>query len=399
MTLNVIGSAELGIHAEGGGAYTAITSNDVIVSSPALSGTYSYAIDPVGGDGSDRYGWLTEVLANTNYVLVSFIFQNGADFDANVAIAELSIDSTRVLRQIVLTNAEALAIFDEQDDEVGTTSNGYITAGTTYYILWLYDQRDTSNTRDILWVYQTSWDKPIDVARHGDGAADLIVRLAFGSRVGKGALPTVGGRLFVDDMCLQDLENAPNNHPLASITAKIKMPSANGTDTDFDSGAPDFNDIDEIPGNDDTDYDAGDAVNEKSSYAINDADSGDGILAVQVVGLARMTANTSTTCRGYVYDGSTRDVMSSYTPGFTVYTRIETGAGDTYNQVNGVNLTETLYNTLEAGLEVTLLGAATEVRLTQLGLEYAYPGPRELPQDFPILNAGVALGSGNMGII
>ena len=103
--------------------------------------------------------------------------------------------------------------------------------------------------------------KAIDVTGHGDGVASSAVWLAFGTQAGKGALPASGGPFIVDDMCLQDLQRSPNADPLASITAKITAPTANGTDTDFDSGSPDWQDVDEIPPDDDTTKDEGDAVN------------------------------------------------------------------------------------------------------------------------------------------
>lgn len=488
MTLHCIGSGELGTATRGGGVYQPKNSStDQIVSSPALSGTYSYQVDPVNGDGNDRYGWRS-IIDQPDFVLVSFIFQNAADFSANVAVCELSFGfgASGATRTLVLTNNERLAVFDAQDDEVGTTGNSYITAGTTYNILWYYDQRSLTNTRDIVWLYRPAasktgtgiafvdggggadtitdtgsgfgifnvgmeitvsgsasndgtytivsvvagtitlatgtltaesaganvtvdhaaqWYNAIDVTGHGDGSS--LLRLAFGSDVGKGALPVSGGPFYVDDMCLQDLERSPNADPLSSITAKIKRPDSNGTDTDFDSGSPDFNDVDEIPGDGDTTKDEGDAVNEKVSYTIANADGGDAVLAVQVVGMSQRTANTVTLARTYVLESATRDTAPTYTPGFSAYSILGIGSdADVFNQVNGVNLSETLFNTLEAGLEITLLGASTNVKLTQIGLEYAIKNTAAqgtLPTDYPSTGdpvssrrtAGVALGSGN----
>lgn len=483
MTLHGIGSAEADTTV--GGVY-ALTAAGAIVSSPALSGTNSFEIDPVNGDANDRYGWAIPLPNSPNFMLTSFIFQNGADFDANIAIAELGNgDIGDPLRLIALDNNEAISIFDKQDDQVGTSVNGYIVAGTAYYFLWYYDQRNTTITRDILWIYKPAatlsnkttisfsdanpdtisdsasgfgifsagmiitvsgstsndgtytidsltagvitlvsgdelttesagdtvtithsaqWYKTIDVSGHGDGV-DEIDSLVFGTKAGKGALPTVGGPFYVDDMVFQNLENGPNQHPLASITGKVRMPSANGTDTDFDTGTgtnPDWNDVDEIPADDATTTDVGDVVNDKVSYAISDAASGDDVLAVQIIGKVRRTGSGRTTGRPYIYDGTTRDTDLAFNFGGTGWIGFPKGLGNrevTYNQINGTNLSETLFNTLEAGFEITVLAASDTVELSQIGLEYAIPGPRELPQDFPILSAGVALGSGNMGII
>ena len=46
-------------------------------------------------------------------------------------------------------------------------------------------------------------------------------------------------------------------------------------------------------------------------------------------------------------------------------------------------MTTAIFNTLEAGLQITDLGDGDAVRLSQIGLEYARPGPSALPSDFP----------------
>lgn len=418
MTLEAFGSAELGIHAEGGGAYGKPSStSDDIVNSPALSGTYSFKVDPVNGNGLDAYGWSAGIEpatlpSNSNFFLISFIFRlEGNTFDANVAIAEISDGNASGVtsRFIALDNNQAIKIFDKDDDEVGTTSDNYIAVDTTYYFLWLYDQRDTSATRDALWIYQTSWDAAIPMIRgHGDGSQGAATNfISFGSRVGKGSLPTVGGPFYVDDMCVQDLGHSPNAQPLASVTVKVKMPTSNGTDGDFNAGSgagshPDWQLVDEIPGDEITTYDEGDVDEDFQSYNVANADSGDDVLAVQVVGQQRRTGSGTTLLRPFVHDGTSRDQVGEPIVSTTTWRRFRPNVereSIAENQINGVNLSETLFNTLEAGVRIQALAASDAVQLSQIALEYAIPGPRELPQDFPILSAGVALGSGNMGII
>ncbi len=473
MTLHAIGSAEQGIHAKSGGVYAPGAAAS-IVSSPALSGTYSYEIDPVNGNVTlETYGW-SVLLPKPDYCLVSFLFRNAADFDVNITVAVLGGEGTTddLVRQITLTNGEALSIFDKDDDQVGASIDSVIKVNTTYRMHWLYDQRNPSVTRDILNVYKPAasvtdttiafvdggggadtitdsnsglgvftagdiitvsgstsndgtytivsvvagtitlatgtlttesagasvtvahaaqWYELIDVTSHGDAIADGTEQLTFGTFYGKG-LPTTGGPFYVDNMCLQDIEGSPNTTPLGSIEAKLKMPSANGTDGDFNTGSgggshPDWQLVDEIPGDEVTTYDEGDVDEDFQSYAIANADGGDDVLAVQVVGQGKQENSGTGGLRSYVHDGTTRAFVTSLDFGFgtTGWTRITppTNSLGTYNQINGVNLSESLFNTLEAGLRIAALGSGVKIRLSQIGLEYAIEGPVALPSGFP----------------
>lgn len=409
MAFGPFGSAESGTFGgapkRGGGGYTLIGDGDSIVASPALAGSFSYKIDPVNAHVTfEDYG-ATAMLGKPNLLSVSFRYQITADVDESISICELGDGSLggTIARQLTQDNLEKLGLVDADEDAIVTSSPGYITAGTIYPMLWLVDLR--TPTRDMLWAWKSgAWDLVWDVSDWGVGDPDDIDRITCGTAKGKG-LPTVGGPFYVDEMVPQILNVAPNTDPIGSITTRFKVPTANGTDGDFDTGSPDWNDVKEIPHDGDTSYDEGDAADQKQSYAIANATGGDTPLAIQVIGAAKETA-VNAVVKSYIYDGSTRDYEDNNRGLFNVYDNLSPNFNDggitTYNRINGAPITESLFNTLEAGVEVISLSEDVEARLTQIGLEYIVEGPYALPDDFPAilphLHAGAALGSANVGI-
>lgn len=395
MTFGPFGGAENGTFTGdaqgGGGAYTYVFgSAGGIVSSPALAGAYSYKVDPVGADGLfETYG-PSAVLSKPSILTVSFLYRFAAGFDAITSICELG-DGLAIgswARRLVQLDNESFQIQDEDGDSIGA-GGGILAVDTLYPVLWYVDLRNADATRDIVWIWKSgAWVNAIDVSGHGDGDPDNIDRITFGSAAGK-ALPGAGGPFYVDEMAPQILNQSPHTTPIGSVTTRLKMPTANGTDSDFITGTgsnPDWNDVKEIPHDGDTSYDEGDADGEKQSYAIADATGGDVPLAVQINGAAKETA-ANIELTGYIYDGSTRDYENNAAVLQPSYRNLPPafGAGGlkTYNQINGAPITEALFNTLEAGQEITTLSGGAKARLTNMGLEYIVPGPYGLPPDFP----------------
>ncbi len=392
MTLGAMGCAELGIHAWGGGVYVRKTTSDAIVSSPVLAGTHAYSIDPVNGNGDDQYGWGAGVHDDPDLLAVSFLLRIEDFFDENVVIAEIGEfgiagDS---LRRLVFNTSEQLAILDKDNDQVGITGASYLAADTLYWVLWRLDRRSATATRDMLWVFKGSaWDTSIDVSNHGDVAGINLQQLTFGTEQGKGTLPTTGGPFYVKNMVMQNLGKSPHTTPYGSFTVKIKMANANGSFSDFDIGTgtnPDWNDVKEIPADDAISDDQGDDVGNKQSYAIANADSGDAVLAVQVVGVGQRGggAGAGVTLRCFLYDGTTRDLAVAWAAQATWKSLLNLPDDyKTWNQVNGIDMSESLFNSLEAGLELVIVLISTPYQLTQIGLEYGIEGAKARPDDFP----------------
>lgn len=391
MAFYAIGGAESkgSIERIDGGLYSWDVSGSIaVVSTPTLAGSYCYEVDPVNGGGLDRYGWHRPI-PNRSLLSVMFMFRFAALFDESVSIAELGEGSPggNIARRLALTTDGRIQMQDQDGDNIDQTAASYIAVNTNYDILWYVDMRDTSNTRDILWVWKAgAWDKALDVADHGDATPSYMDNLTFGTRVGKG-LPTSGGPFYVDEAAVQALGESPNHGAIGSITTKVKFPSANGTDGDFDTGSgagghPDYQLVDDNPEDGDATYDEGDVDGDKQSYAIADADGGDVPLAVNLLGSVKeVTAGAQIV--PYIYDGTARDTVPSHDL-LTFYQQpIRDAFNWTYNRINGITLTEALFNTLEAGIEITGLVAGASVYLSMIALEYAIEGPRALPSDFP----------------
>jgi hypothetical protein len=416
MTFEAFAGAEAGQSAanQGSGFYQFATVNDGIVAAPGgFPGAYSFSIDPVNGDANNRYGWAANILS-ANLFTVMFMYRFAADFDEPISIAEISNGNTggTLVRRLLQNTSEELGIVDKDEDEVGTTvGTPYVAANTVYWILWYIDLRVEAQSRDMLFVWKAgAWDKAIDVSNHGDGDVTAIAKLAFGSRVGKGALPTVGGPFYVDEMARQVLNVSPNTTPLGSVTTKFKVPTANGTDGDFDTGTgdnPDWEDVNEIPPNGDTTYDEGDVTGDKQGYAIANADGGDTPLAVQVIGSASLTGTAGLLARTYLLESGTYDYATQYDPaaGYRILGASGAGRDRTFNEING-NTPASVFDACEAGVELVTVPGGRTLRLTQIGLEYLTAGPNALPGDFPLPSephvvmpeGGAALGSAIPGI-
>lgn len=402
MTLHALGSGGMGIHAAGG-VYVRETANDAIVAAPAgFGGDFAYSVDPVGGgrDGIDVYGYSAFVADTPKLMLVSFLLRIEDLLDENVNLASIGRREaiSDPARQIVMTAAEKVQIVDKDDDLVGETSTGYLAADVTYWFLWYLDQR-SSDTRDILWVYKDgAWDTAIDVSGHGDEAV-LVQHFTIGSHYGKAPLPTTGGPIYYKNQVLINLEQTPNADAIAAFIVKVKRPTANGTDGDFNTGTfpnPDWNDVKEIPPDDGVSTDFGDVAGDQQSYEIANADGGDDVLALQVIGVDRRTGGTSITRRVYVYDGTTRDFGPTFSAS-TDWRRLGSDSpqatdANIFNQVNGVDVDETTFNSFEAGLEVVAISGGATDELTAIGLEYAIEDTgKVLPDDFPFLGIPPAL--------
>jgi hypothetical protein len=405
MAFAAFGGAESDDGFGGGFRRVSAAAGAAVVAAPgAFPGTYSYEIDPVNGAPvTEVYGWRAG-LSTPNLLTVLFMYRYAADFDASISIAELgkSAAGGAFARRLAQDDLEKLSLIDADEDAIVNTAANYVTANQDYWMLWYTDLR--TPTRDILWVWKAgAWDKAWDIANWGDGDPANIDRITFGTSVGKG-LPTTGGPFYVDEVAVQVLNEAPNTNPIGSVTTRLKMPSANGTDGDFNAGDddgggwgnPDYRNVDEIPHDGNTTYDEGDVQGDKQSYAIADADGGDTPLALQIVGAAEQGGifEGPIDARVYIYDGSSRD-YSAETTFVLGYTNLAPVI--TYNLVNGTLITEALFNTLEAGIEITSLSGSSVLRLTHLGLEYIIEGPKALPYDFPHLRTGVAPGSANVG--
>ncbi len=498
MTLHGLGSAEAA-NGVTGTTFKRASTNDDVVTTPVLDGARAFKVDPVGGLATPlTYGWNVVVDAEGNHrlMLASAIIRIDDFWDESVALMELGqgIILGNPVRQVSISAAEKLSISDKDEDEVGSTSTGYLAVDIDYFFLWLYDQRSLTNTLDVLWVrkpaasigpattiafndanpdtitdsgngfgvftagmiitvsgstsndgtytiasvtagtitlvdgdtlttesaganvtvaHSEQWYKAINVTGHGDGV-DSITALTLGTHTGKGPLPTTGGPFYFVNAVLQNLEKSPNggsaepkDDAKGSFACKVKMASANGVDGDFDAGTgtnPDWNDVKEIPSDDATSYDEGNVVNDRQSYAIANAGGGEGVLAAQVVGAIRQTGlQDDLTARPFIYDGTLRQNLPTVNPGGG-WNRLNNADVDvTLNRINGVDLSESLFNDLEAGLEITQVQNAKVIQVSQIGLEYAIVGSKPLPSDFPNLRvprgAGVALGSGNLMMI
>lgn len=401
MTFYAIAGAECGDHLAGtcGGYAVAAGASDTIVGTPTLAGSYCFQVDPVNGNAViDTYGWtptFTEkagvwpVAPNFLTVLFMFRFTETPDaFDDDVVIVELGnrIPGGSYARRLVLNTNEDLVIFDDADDSIGATAdNPYLAADTNYWMLWYVDLRNGAATRDILWVWKgVAWDKAIDVSGHesatgGGGDPAEITKIIFGTYAGKG-LPTQGGPFWVDEMAVQVLNEAPNQTAVGSVTTYFQVPDDDGTvDQDFDTGAPDFNDVDEIPADSAATTDVGDALGEKNAYKITDIAGGVTPLVVQVVGQAYGHA-FAIDGKTYIYDGTTRD----YGPDFSAPAGWTHMLSKSYNLVNGTAITESRFNDdFEAGVEVAKRTGVGTLQLSQIGLEVVADGPKAVPGDFP----------------
>lgn len=418
MSFHAFAGAEGGPHGNpGSGAYSG-QANDTIIASPgAFPGAYSYCVAPVNGIPiAETYGFRSRLPDFPSFLTVMFMFRftdTGGEFDDVVSVAELGSASAAgaLARRVSLNTSEALLLVDTDGDEIGITGAAYVALDTDYWMLWYVDLREPTMTRDILWVWKAgAWDKAIDVSGHGDGDPADIEAITFGTSVGKG-LPTQGGPFYVDEMAVQILNRSPNATPIGSVTTAFKVPSANGTDTDFDSGVPNFQDVDEIPA-DQVAIDQGDATGEKTSYVINNATGGDTPLALQVIGSGQRTG-AAIEIRAYVLE--TGVGTREYTDGWSQLAgyRILRGASDvahTYNEINGKTITESTsdasnasFNDLEAGIDCVSIPGGATMDLDQIGLEYMKEGPKALPSDFPATDVatimpgelGAALGSAN----
>lgn len=389
MAFYAFGGAESDDDFDGVYNLVSVDADDVIVGSPgAFPGAYSYEIDPVNGVPiTEKYGWWAP-LSTPSLLTVMFMYRFAANFDASIAIAELN-DTVNYARRITQTNDERLQILDADGDLIAQTAINYVAANTDYWILWYVDL--VGATRDILWVWLPNgagaWDKAIDVAGHGDGDPAHIDRITFGSSVGKG-LPTVGGPFYVDEMAVQVLNEEPNTDPIGSVTTRLKMPTANGADGDFDTGSgvgahPDWQLVDEIPQDGNTSYDEGDVQGDKQSYEIANANGGETPLAVQILGAAGqgVLGQPNISAKSYIYDGASRDYSDVNLFGHGYFPL----ASKTYNEVNGTAITESRFNDdFEAGIEITSLSGSSTLRLSQIGLGYIVAGPKALPDDFPV---------------
>lgn len=386
------GSAETGDNINVLGVVGGISSAaSEVVTTPTLVGARAFQGNPQSGP---RYGW-TAGLNNETHILISFMFRFAAVLDETVIISELGKREADqvVVRALALDTNRKIRLFDDEGDTVAQTSAGYLSVNTNYRILIYYNFNDPINTIDKVWVHNgSSWDLAIDVKGHGDVDASNIAAVSFGSTVGK-TQATSGGPLFWDDVAVQDLGTAPNTVPLGSTKSVYRVPTANGTDGDFNTGTgtnPNYQDVDEIPEDDDTSTDIGDVAGDQQSYEITDAVTNDVPLAVQVYGVGKKSASGGTlNIKSYIHDGTTRDYGAGFNYGiFQNYRGInayyETRA---YNKINGAILTELLFNNLEAGVEITAAAGRTLI-LTQIGLEYLLEGPVALPDDFPYIVGG-----------
>ena len=388
MSLIAFGGAEDGK----GGLYVGIGgANDIIVTSPALAGSRSYQYDPKTPAGvTTQYGWNCNI-AQTSVTRISVmcLFRFSAEFNATFNIIELNNQTLTgvAVRQLLLNTAEKLLLADDGANQIGATGDAYLAVNTTYPILYFYDQLNSLKTRDIVWVYKSgAWDKAIDVSNYGSTGA--ISGITFGSYKGKTA-PTAGGLCYLDELCVQNFGDFPNVTALGSITTAVKSPTANGTDLDFTQGtgtSPDFNDVDEIPPDDATTYDAGDATNEKQSYVIANATASDVPLAVAVIGDMRNTDTSSPTShkmKTYLFDGTTRDYSDEFAISQGIWQILKQGTKRMdFQTFNGTTWTEALFNSMEAGVLMTAHYDG-QVQLSALHLEYVKTGPYALPSGFP----------------
>jgi len=389
-----LGGAEAGAAGTStAGVYTGDVDTSIVAAPAGFPGARAFEVDPVNGDaGLETYGWRAPVLQHPSLLTVPFMFRFTATaplvgFDVTISIAELGPDAAAggYARRLTMSDEERLRIEDEDGDTISETAVSYLAKDTTYWILWYVDLRDPVATRDIAWVFPDggAWDKALDTSGHGDGDPAVISRITFGTRAGKG-LPTEGGPFWVKEMAAQVLNVAPNLDPIGSVTTRFKVPTANGTDGDFDAGTggnPDWNYVKEIPPDGDTSYDEGDVNEDKQSYEIADADGGDTPLAIQVIGSGKKGAGTSITKRVYLYDGVARD-EGGQSVAAAAYNYLHT-IGIPFNDVNGAPITEALFNSLEAGVWISHIISGGTYRLTQIGLEYIVTGPKALPGDFP----------------
>lgn len=433
MTHNAFGGAHAGEQGLGSGVYhyvagLAAPGASIVAAPGAFPGAFAYQIDPVNGHaGLEIYGFTGALPDTPTLISVPFMFRFTAagaltGFDEPVIIAELgsNVPGGVWSRHITITtgvNSEQIQITDKDDDRVGITAPAYVTKNTDYWFLWYTDLRDEANTRDILWVWKAgAWDKAIDETGHGDANPEVITRLTFGTSTGKG-LPTEGGPFWVAEMVGQVLNKSPNQTPLGSIETHFKKPDGVGEDSNqFDGGAPDWQDVDEIPP-DDVATDIGDAAGEAQSYDIEAADGGDVPLAVQIIGSSKQSGGVGGAPhldidhRPYIWDETTRGYspQSNTVPlSYRLFGWGGTVTPITYNEINGETLTEALFNKLEAGIEVDVADNGATLVLDQIGLEYMIDGPKALPDDYPMTTpttaiitpgpSGVIQGSANPGI-
>lgn len=394
MAFYALGGAEAGqAGLQTSGVYTGDIDTSIAAAPAGFPGTRAFEIDPVNGDGGwETYGWRAVLPTAPSLLTVPFMFRYTATaplvgFDVTVCMAELGTGALGgdYARRLTLTEEERLRIEDEDGDTIADTALSYLAKDTTYWILWYVDLRDPANSRDIAWVWKAgAWDKALDVSNWGDGDPANIAKIIFGTRAGKG-LPTEGGPFWVKEMAPQVLNVAPNRDPIGAVTTRFKVPTANGTDGDFDTGTganPDWNDVKEIPPDGDTSYDEGNVSGDKQSYEIADADGGDTPLAIQVIGSGKKGAGTQVIKWPYLYDGVAREERGG-SIALVGYNYLHTTASP-WNDVNGVPITEALFNSLEAGVRLSNIIGGGTYRLTQIGLEYiiedvAHP----LPGDFP----------------
>lgn len=390
-----LGSGEQGTF---GGAYTPVAGgSDTIAATPfGIGGTYAYRIDPVNGAAiPETYGWVHDFSNSLGFaptlLCIPFIYHFDADFDAQVAIAELIDAGGNLIRVLSQTTDEAIQLLDKDEDEIGISGAAHVAANTEYFFLWYIDLRDPDNTRDIVWTNTAdTWTKVIDERSHGD--AGTVDAITFGTSVGKG-LPTAGGPFWVDEMGVCVLNVSPNTTPLGSLEVRYLIPNgdSSGTDADFAAGAdggggwgnPDSRNVDEIPHDGDTTYDEGDAAGEQQSYDV--ADPGALPIAVQVLGAGQQPDPFAGNViqKLYILENGTRDYDNQKTRG-SGYASLHDFK--CFNEINGQTITEAMINSVEVGCELVTVPAgppASKFRLSQIGLEWMKEGIRGLPTDYP----------------
>jgi hypothetical protein len=104
----------------------------------------------------------------------------------------------------------------------------------------------------------------------GSATASTIRRLVFGN--GDGDNPTGGAnrKIYMDDVAVNDVSGAINNSWCGQGAVLGCVPIANGTTNEFslfpDTGEDAYENVDEIPPNDDTDYNFATAVEQDELY-------------------------------------------------------------------------------------------------------------------------------------
>lgn len=475
MSFMAIGSAEAGDASAGGdvvsGSYTSSSLGTSIVTSPALSGSRSFQVDPVNGTPVVLTYGSMGLLNSPSFLTVMFMFKTPAAtaYDDEVSICELGNKEVggSFARQLDFVPSLGLKIFDKDLDQIDSTVAGYTKLNTVYYLLWYVDLR--SPTRDILWVrkpaasltdtsiafvdggagadtitdsnsgfgiftagdiitvsgstsndgtytivsvvagtitlatgvltteaaganvtvaHASQWYKSMDVSGWGDGDPAEISAVIFGSFAGK-TLPTAGDPFYVDDMAVEVNPNAAT--ALGSAEVKYVVPTANGTDGDFDTGTgtnPDWNDVKEIPPDLTTSYDEGDVNGDQQSYAAANKGGGETVLTARATGAARESTGPGpplpiVNIKAFLAESSggyTRDYAG--VDGRAITAWFCPAQRKHWESVNG-SAVDDVFDSLEVGVEITGITNSAKLQVTQLGIEYLIAGPHALPDDFP----------------